>query len=399
MLSVITVPNSTEAPREGQEPTVPTQVHSGRRSRAQPESRVGHEPGARAVGYARRRETTRQLDTCHHSCMRSVTEVVEAAGTGPFEAEVFGTTDPSMVAEVLSSLTLAATGSAVRGGRWYRSSVAAVAAVILDGGREVVTRAYRPSTNSAFVDGVVRVQTHLARRGYPCAEPLAAPVVVDDILGRAESLLVDPGPRRFGRHEMAQSAHGLADLVRLVADIESTGLDANPMALPNAELYPPPHSPLFDFAATASGAEWIDEIAIAARGAITAGDDLISHFDWSARNIRLGPAGVVCAYDWESLQCGPESTAVGVAAATWQSRGLPKEPPAPSATEIENYIQLYEGGRGRKFSADERRSARSAAVFTLAYTARCEHALEPGNRRGRASARLAHDDGWVSLIS
>lgn len=343
-------------------------------------------------------ETVDSSNACQHSCVQSLTSVVEAAGTGPLEAEVFGTADPSIVAEVLSSLTLAATGAAVHGGRWYSSSVAAVAAVLLEDGREIVTRAYRPYNSRAFVAGVVRVQAHLARSGFPCASPLGGPVVVDDILGRAESLLFDPGMRRFGPQEMARSAHGLAELVRLAGGIDPAGLDASPMALPDTELYPPPHSPRFDFSATASGAEWIDEIATAARAAMTGGDSLISHGDWSARNIRLGPASLLCAYDWESLQYGPESRALGVAAATWRSLGAPNEPMAPCATEIESYIHLYERARGRPFSAGQRQSARAAAVFALAYTARCEHALEPGTRNGRASGRLAQDDGLRSLI-
>lgn len=170
------------------------------------------------------------------------------------------------------------------------------------------------------------------------------------------------------------------------------------MTLPDDELYPPPHSPLFDLTATKAGAEWIDEIAAAARTAMTDDDALISHGDWSARNVRLGPDGLIGVYDWESLRFGPESTAVGSAAATWRSLGGPNDPTAPSAAEIERFIVLYERERDQPFSAGQRRSARAAAVFALAYTARCEHALRPGIRSGRASGRLAQDDGLRSLI-
>ena len=86
------------------------------------------------------------------------------------------------------------------------------------------------------------------------------------------------------------SARGLARLVSLKNGIDPAGLGANPMALPDTDLYPSPHSPLFDFERTAAGAQWIDEIAAAARAAMTADDALISHGDWSARNIRLGSA-------------------------------------------------------------------------------------------------------------
>jgi Phosphotransferase enzyme family len=372
------------------------------------EQRHRHVTSNHTCAYYRLRETSDvsgavswpgQLDTCQHLGVRSLASVIEAAGTGPLEAEIFGTTDPSAIATVLSSLTRVATGTAVRGGCWYGSSVAAVAGVRLSDGREIVTRAYRPSVSHAFLDGVVRVQAHLVSTGFPCASPVSGPVEVDDTLGRCESILVGPGQRRFGLQEMAMSANGLAQLVRLTRDIDPAGLDANPMALLDTELYPLPHSPLFDFAATAAGAEWIDEIAAAARAAMTENDAVISHGDWSARNIRLGPAGLVGVFDWESLQFGPESTVVGAAAATWRALGEANEPTAPTAADIERFIHLYERGRSHPFSGDERRSARAAAVFTLAYTARCEHALQPGTRSGRASGRLAQDDGLRSLLS
>jgi hypothetical protein len=339
------------------------------------------------------------FDLCQHYSVRSLASVVGATGTGPLEAEIFGTADPVAIADKLSSVARVATGISVRGGLWYRSSVAAVAGVLLSDGREMVTRAYRPSVNLAFLDAVIRVQRHLSNHGFACAFPASDPVMVNGIHGRVESVLVDPGPRRFDPSEMAWSATGLARLVALTRDIDPKGLDANPMALPTAALYPAPHSPLFDFDATASGAEWIDEIATAARSAMTADDPVIGHSDWSARNVRLGPDGLACVYDWESLQFAPESAAVGFAAATWQSLGEPNEPSAPTATEIAQYIQLYEHARRYPFSQDQRQSAKASAVFTIAYTARCEHALRPGIRSGRASTRLHENDGLRSLIS
>jgi hypothetical protein len=170
------------------------------------------------------------------------------------------------------------------------------------------------------------------------------------------------------------------------------------MTVPEMQLYPAPHSPLFDFTATAAGAGWIDEIATAARERMTDDVAVIAHGDWSARNVRLGPGGLVCAYDWESLQQQPETTAVGVAAATWRSAGGPGEPLAPPAAEIRRNVEQYERARGHPFTTSQRHSAHAAAVYGLAYPARCEHALTPGTTTGRASGRLAADDGLRSLL-
>ena len=186
---------------------------------------------------------------------------------------------------------------------------------------------------------------------------------------------------------------GEEDLSRAKRVFEAEGLDWRPLAV----AWCAAQSKSRDTPA-AAGAEWIDEIAAAARVAIMDREAVVAHGDWSARNIRLGPAGLVCAYDWESLQYGPESKALGVAAATWRSLGEPNEPLAPSAPEIQRYIDLYERARRRPLSENQRRSACAAAVFALAYTARCEHALHPGTREGRASGRLARDNGLLSLI-
>ena len=329
--------------------------------------------------------------------MVSLAELIEVAGPGAVELDIFGTTDATDIASKLSSLVVAAAASEVRDGLWCKSSVASVAAVRLEDDRHVVVHAYRPDVTSDFIDGVVRVQSHLADSGFPTARPLSGPVSADGLLGRVECLRPDPGPRRFAPHEMPESAHGLARLVALAAAVDPAGLDEHPMSLQETRLYPEPHSPLFDFAATAEGARWIDDIATAAREQMATERPVIAHGDWSARNIRLDSDGLECVYDWESLQLVPEPTAVGIAAATWRYVGEPDEPLAPTATEIRRYVDAYESHRGQPFQAADRRAAHAAAVYALAYTARCEHALPPGTTPGRASGRRVND-GLRSLL-
>jgi hypothetical protein len=261
----------------------------------------------------------------------------------------------------------------------------------LDDGRAVAVHAYLGDVMPDFLSGVVRVQGHLAGVGFPSARPLSGPVSAGGVLGRVETLLPDPGMRRFSVQEMPASASGLARLIALAAEVDRAGLDAHPMTLPANDLYPPPHSPLFDFEATAEGAKWIDEIATAAREQMTDQHPVIAHGDWSARNVRLDPVGLSGVYDWESVQVIPEATAVGIAAATWQAIGTDDDPLAPTATEIREYVARYETARGHPFTTTARCGAHAAAVYALAYTARCEHALAPGTTTGRASGRLTND--------
>jgi len=187
------------------------------------------------------------------------------------------------------------------------------------------------------------------------------------------------------------SAAGLARVAAALRGVDGSGLAGHPMSLPSEDLYPTPHSPLFDFESTHEGAGWIDEIAVAARAARDADPTapIAVHGDWAARNVRLGRREVMAAYDWDSLLWRPESEAVGIAAATWSALGVTGDPIAPSADEVRHYVAAYEAVRDEPLLPEQRRAAYGSALYGLAYTARCEHALDRGAEvHMRARARL-----------
>lgn len=330
--------------------------------------------------------------------MHRLEDLVDVVGAGVLEERIFGSRDSADIADGMTQL-VAMVGSSVAGWLWYVRSVASVAGAVLEDGRNVVVRAYQPSVSAAFIDGVVRVQRHVANCGFPAPQPLSGPVTTAWGLGRVESLLADPGARRPGTESMSVSAAGLARVAHLAGQVDHAGLEQHPMA-PTEDLYPEPHSPIFDFSATASDAEWIDAIAGPAKSAAEADDTVaVSHGDWSARNVRMNSHRVLCAYDWESLERTSESTALGVAAATWRSLGEADDPLAPDRAEIEHYIELYSQARPAPLTATQEQAAKAMAVYVLAYTARCEHALRPGIRDGRATGRLARDaDALVDMV-
>lgn len=322
--------------------------------------------------------------------MAPLETLIADVGAGVLEESVFGTCDPGIIhhqwVELVDDI-----GGVIVDWLWYARSVACVAGLVLADGREVVLRAFQPSVRPEFLGGVIRVQAHLADRGFPAATPLTGPLVREWGIGRVESLLADPGARRPGPDAMSMSAAGLARVAELAAEVDPKGLELHPMA-PSGELYPVPHSPVFDFATTARGAEWIDAIAARGKAAVDADRTVgVSHGDWSARNVRFGEHRIVGVYDWESLERMSESTALGVAAATWRYVGEGDDPIAPDRKEIERYIDAYDTARRGSLSPTQRVAACGMAVYALAYTARCEHALRPGVRDGRATARLAQD--------
>ena len=108
-------------------------------------------------------------------------------------------------------------------------------------------------------------------------------------LGRAlalvETFLPDPGAVSIVPEMLAVSAAGLARQIELCAALDGRALAAHPLRARASALYPEPHSPVFDFDATAAGAEWID--AFAARARIVRDCDhtapVIAHSDWAAQ--------------------------------------------------------------------------------------------------------------------
>jgi hypothetical protein len=300
--------------------------------------------------------------------------------TTVIEESVFGTGNSSEIAALLDRFCRQHLDRPISEGLFYRSSVGCVIGVELADGERLVLKAYQQRWPKPFLDAVGTVQRHLAGQGFPCAAPVlaATPLPNRPNLVITETWLADPGMTALsGARAQAISAQGLArqiDLCRGLDDLP--GLAQHPQAAPAEGLYPEPHSPLFDFAGTAQGADWID--AFAALGREQRGVDdapvIVAHTDWSARNVRIAD-DLLAVYDWDSLALVSESTAVGQAAATWSVTSEPGGSDFPSASQIAEFIHCYEHAVGRSLSDAQWRAAGGSATSLLAYIARCEHAL------------------------
>ena len=185
------------------------------------------------------------------------------------------------------------------------------------------------------------------------------------------------------RCAMAETLAQLVQLGRGFVDLK--GLRPGLLSrIPDGQIWPEPHSAIFDFEASAAGAEWIDKLAAHAREVLRrpAGERVLAHVDWSVKHFRFEKGAVTVVYDWDSLAVGLEPVIVGEAARgftfTWN---LPVRL-APSLEESRAFVAEYEIARGAAFTPAERTTAGAAAVYGLAYTARCEHCLgsvAPGN--------------------
>lgn len=332
-----------------------------------------------------------------------VAATIERWGVSIVERAVFGTDDPATIAAAVDDWCAVHLGAPVAEGMCFETSVGCVAGVRLADGREVAVKVHQQRWTTSFLSAVAHVQRHLAIHGVPCPLPLAGPAPLGDALAVAETFLPDPGQAPIEPAMLGVSAAGLAQLVARCRDLDGAGLAGHPLDSAGGALYPEPHSPLFDFDATGPGAGWIDELAVAAKSARDRDSEdarpTIAHTDWSARNVRLGHDRVLAVYDWDSLALVAETTAVGNAAATWSAFGVDDDPVAPPAAEVAAHVSAYERARDEPFTADERARIGAAALWCLAYTARCEHAIDPTGERGAMRARPRLQDEGATLLS
>jgi hypothetical protein len=178
-------------------------------------------------------------------------------------------------------------------------------------------------------------------------------------------------------------ARGLARLGAEGRDLRSTP-NLPEYTLP-AALWPKPHNILFDFEATAEGADWIDAIARRDLATLRSGSSakVLGHLDWSANNMRVQGKSLAVVYDWDAIFVTDEAYVVGSAAATFPTTWELPVPAIPTIEQSVVFIAAYEDARGRPFGAEEHERVRAAASYSQCYRARCDYALDAKGARDR----------------
>jgi hypothetical protein len=268
----------------------------------------------------------------------------------------------------------------------FAVSVGALFGLRLDDGSGAALKVHTGRVTREYLDAVQAVQATLSGGAFPCPRPLGMRELATLEEWRDDGEYLDghdPDVRRA-------VAALLARLVRTTRDL-GPGAGLEPFfSPPGGPLWRVPHNVLFDFEATAAGAEWIDEIARAAKEARDggAGEVVIGHADWTVKHIRFDGLRPTVVYDWDSLSADYEPVHAGNSAATFTyTEELPVQL-WPSADEAGAFLDDYAQARGAPFAAAERRVAGAAAVYGRAYSTRCVHALG-GDARAMALEEFA----------
>jgi hypothetical protein len=260
-------------------------------------------------------------------------------------------------------------------------SVGCVAGFDLADGSKVVVKAYAPDRVRAALLSMQDVQRAALRMGLPVPEPLTGPEPLGSSLATADAALLE------GRHpNLRNPSDGIAAATGFVEFTEGlrgvpdeVAANRPPSERSVAALYPVPHSPLFDFDATAQGAEWIDELAHEAKAEMDRLDTevLLAHMDWRGENLRVSADGdrIVGVYDCDAIRREREAVAVGEVAAShtidWSD---PLGPYFASGSECIEFARTIETARRRPFSNAEWSVIQAGIVYAWCYTSRCEHA-------------------------
>ena len=263
-----------------------------------------------------------------------------------------------------------------------RASAGIVVGFDLADGRRIVVKLHRAHSGDRL-PAVLRAQHELRTAGLPVAEPLVlAPIPVGMGWAAVETWLASGATL-----DVRPPALRRAVAIALHEILQALDADAFADLRPGwTGPYPPPHSPIFDFAATAAGAEWIDEcnaasLAVKARAMVSGvGRLVVAHSDLRPENILVTVAPtprVSTVYDLDSLVTDSEAWVVGGVARAFSTNWSLPDPMIPTIEEILGFISDYEATRIAPFTPDERSLAHSGVQHALAYSARCEHALFP----------------------
>jgi hypothetical protein len=321
--------------------------------------------------------------------VKSVRAVIEdhfarwvGSGAGAIDRDIFGTDQPDLLAELFEAFCIRELADVAVGGLFYSASAGCVLGIELESGDVAVIKAYQSRWRKPFLGAVQEAQQLLAMSGMPCPSPIVPPTEIrppHPNLAVVESWVADPGMRPGGSTSARRvSAAGLARQIAVclnLPDVER--FSRHPLHSEGDGLYGTPHNPMFDFERTGAGAEWIDDIARRAQTKRNrdTGPLVVAHTDWSARNVRFDEDRLLAVYDWDSLALVKEATALGQAAMTWSVTADPGGTEFPDLDSVLGYVADYEQARNQSFNAAQIEAARAAAVYVLAYAARCEHSL------------------------
>lgn len=239
----------------------------------------------------------------------------------------------------------------------------------------VMLKVFEPDMAVMTAQAQTNFQRWLGQQGFPCPAVLTDVNAHHRMLYRFEDF-VDEGRRANGRD--ASDRQIMAQL--LVQQVELGEMYPHEHLLPSHILVPIPNSPwpkphnvLFDFPATKSGAEWIDEVGLRYKSHLESlPRDTVGHMDWGAKHCRMKSGSVSVVYDWDSVCQASIAEVIGSAAANFMTSWYVEGANRPTLEELLAFLHDCAHAAKHTFSAPD---LAAAVMYSAAYGARCEHAI------------------------
>lgn len=332
--------------------------------------------------------------------METLADLIRRTATAPgpgVEHAVFDTTDPEVIAGRIEAFVAARLG-AVHHAHFYTPGVGVVSGLALTDGSDVVVKVHRWNVTTERLSAVQRLQRHLVAAGLPSPRPLVAPEPFGGGIATVEEMIVGQSVDARDAPARTTIARTLHRFISAAGDFGEVPALGQPLLLRtvDAPLWPEPHDVRFDFPATTSGAEWIDDLAMSARRRLQdAGHRVAGHFDWRVENLGFSAGAVVAIYDWDSVGAAPEPAIVGNTAGQFTADWTTDDPdPLPSLAEMEAFIDAYCRARGRPFTPRECDVLDAANLALCTYGARCQHS----NLMLHPELGGSYDSQWIRLL-
>jgi hypothetical protein len=225
---------------------------------------------------------------------------------------------------------------------------------------------------STFDEAALRaIESCLARvneAGFPSPRQLVPLFLADRVWGvfyeLVEGTVLD-AHRAEVRGTLAQA---LAELTRIVIDVDPTGLPLAPTR--RHAIWGIPHRVGTDLEVI--GGEWIDSRAAAAQRSVrdTTLPLIPAHLDWGTKNALFVDGKLRAILDWDSLMMASEAELVGRAAAEFTAQWEFPARLAPTHEEATAFVHEYEEARGTRFSPLEQLVVNASADYLMAEISR-----------------------------
>jgi hypothetical protein len=321
------------------------------------------------------------------------------------ERAIFGPVPEDEIDDWLQRLVSSRLSTGLAEIMFRRGRVSAVYGLQLHDGSRVAVKVYRGRPDLRSLAAATATQRWVAQRGYPAPLPIDGPSILDGHVATIERLL-DEGVVADAHDPLVRRALAvsLAEQIRILGDMElPTALTVRPgWAVYDNGPWPAPHDPIFNFATTPPGFEWLDDFAREASDTLIASElsRIVGHSDWYAGNVLVAAGVVTAVFDWDSLIVDSEAMLVGMAAGQCTSGITAFGAPTPS--EAAAFLADYQAHRRAPFRATERLVVRAAVSWQLAYNARCElswfGAESPPPAGSMLAALLDHRAEYLGVV-